>query len=69
MARDNPQFGPEAADFVAQNFYVNDGLTSVDGTEEAISLIDNARSMCAEGGLRLHKFASNDSRHGISSHL
>jgi len=60
VARDNPLFGPEAANFVAQNFYVDDGLTSVNGTADAVSLINNARSMCAEGGLRLHKFASND---------
>ena len=53
------QFGTGAADFVRRNFYVDDGLTSVDAIPHAVELVKNAREMCSEGGLRLHKFASN----------
>lgn len=42
------------------DFYVDDGLTSVETEEEAIQLIHDAQSMCASVGLRLHKFVSNN---------
>ena len=54
------EFGPEAAEFIRRDFYVDDGLKSVSDVDEAKSLIDNTKSMCAKGGLRLHKFVSND---------
>ena len=54
------EFGKEAADFVRQNFYVDDGLKSVETAQDAIALVDNARKMCAKAGLRLHKFVSNN---------
>ncbi|KAK0143561.1 hypothetical protein N1851_018301 [Merluccius polli] len=51
---------PLGAQFVMKNFYVDDGVTSVVNTEDAIKLATEARMLCAKGGLRLHKFMSND---------
>ena len=50
--------GKEAADFVKRNFYVDDGLKSVETIEEAAALADNAIDMCKRGGFKLHKFMS-----------
>ena len=52
--------GREAADFVRRNFYVDDGLKSVQFVEEAKELIKNTKSLCQKGGFRLHKFTSNN---------
>ncbi|XP_043213923.1 uncharacterized protein LOC122377676 [Amphibalanus amphitrite] len=51
--------GKEAAEFVRKNFYIDDGLTSVDSEDEAIDLIDSTRKMCTRGGFTLHKLLSN----------
>ena len=51
---------PEAAKFLQQNFYVDDGITSVDSASEAVSLIKEMRDLCSQGGLHLHKFVSNN---------
>ncbi|KAK3728019.1 hypothetical protein QZH41_000113 [Actinostola sp. cb2023] len=53
------QFGSEAAEFVRNDFYVDDGLKSVAGVKEAIGLIENTKALCTEGGFNLHKFVSN----------
>ena len=53
------EFGDKAADFLRRNFYVDDGLTSVPTTSEAVELIENSQALCASAKLRLHKFASN----------
>ncbi|XP_078380267.1 uncharacterized protein LOC144663229 [Oculina patagonica] len=55
-------FGSEAAEFVRKDFYVDDGLKSVPSTSQAISLIQNTKNLCAEGGFNLHKFISNDKK-------
>ncbi|XP_078371358.1 uncharacterized protein LOC144655010 [Oculina patagonica] len=55
-------FGSEAAEFVRKDFYVDDGLKSVPSTSQAISLIQNTKNLCAEGGFNLHKFTSNDKK-------
>ena len=52
--------GKEAADFVRQDFYVDDGLKSVASQEEAIHLIKNSHELCLKGGFNLHKYISND---------
>jgi hypothetical protein len=52
-------FGSEAANFVRNDFSVDDGLISVDTPQCAISLIKQTKGLCARGGLRLHKFVSN----------
>ena len=49
----------EAADFVKNDFYIDDGLTSVQDVETAISLIDATRKLCGNGGFRVHKVVSN----------
>ena len=51
---------PSAAQFIMHDFYVDDGLTSVESVQEAEDLIRGAREICEKGGLRLHKFVSND---------
>jgi len=53
------EFGVEAASFIKENFYVDDGLKSVPTVREAIELIKNSTEMCMKGGFRLHKFTSN----------
>ena len=52
--------GRQAAEFVRRNFYVDDGLKSVQFVEEAKELIKNTKSVCQKGGFRLHKFTSNN---------
>ena len=53
------EFGSSAADFMRHDFYVDDGLKSVQAVSTAINLIQNSQAMCAKAGLRLHKFSSN----------
>ena len=53
------RFGSEAANFVKNNFYVDDGLKSVPTAEAAISLVKNTKALCQKGGFNLHKFISN----------
>ena len=59
-ANDNEtELGTAAAEFVRRDFYVDDGLTSVDTVEEAIELVKNVKEMCRRGGFNLRKFTSN----------
>ncbi len=51
---------PLGSKFITTDFYVDDGVTSVASTEEAIQVAREARQLCTSGGLRLHKFISND---------
>lgn len=60
LAKENGDLYPKGSRFVMRDFYVDDGLASVESTEEAIQLAREARELCAMGGLRLHKFVSND---------
>ena len=60
IACDNQHsFGKAAADFIHNDFYVDDGVKSLATVPEAIELITNTKSMCSKGGLRLYKFVSN----------
>ena len=52
-------FGSEAAEFVWNDFYVDDGLKSVPTPTEAIELIRNTKALC-KGGFHLHKLVSNE---------
>ena len=54
------EFGSEAAQFVRQDFYVDDGLKSVATADEAVKLIKNVKQMCNSGGFNLHKFVLNN---------
>lgn len=51
---------PEAARFIEEDFYVDDGLHSCETQEQAITLIEDTRNLCQRGGLFLHKFLSNN---------
>jgi hypothetical protein len=55
-------FGVQAREFVSNNFYVDDGLTTCPTSEEATNVIQNTRLMLATANLRVHKIASNSLR-------
>ena len=60
VASDNEaEFGSHVADFLWNDFYVDDGLKSVPSVEDAVRMIKSSQDMCRKGGLCLHKFASN----------
>ena len=42
-----------------QNFYVDDGLISIETVKEAVGLVRNVKEMCKWGDFNLHKFTSN----------
>ncbi|XP_048846374.1 uncharacterized protein LOC125717469 [Brienomyrus brachyistius] len=50
---------PLAASFILQNFYVDDGLISIDTAEQAIQLVHDVQKVFVKGKLHLHKFVSN----------
>ncbi|GAA6067476.1 uncharacterized protein LOC103911210 [Tachysurus ichikawai] len=60
LAQQHKAKHPSASVFVEKNFYVDDGLTSVRSVNEAKELIVDAQALCKRGGLRLHKFNSNE---------
>lgn len=49
---------PLAAVFIRKNFYVDDGLISVDSVQRVNQLVNEAREVFSKGQLRLHKFVS-----------
>ncbi|XP_033102415.1 uncharacterized protein LOC117105399 [Anneissia japonica] len=53
------KYGQDALEFVQNNFYVDDGLQSVETADEAIDLIQRTVAMLKEGGFKLHEFLSN----------
>ena len=53
------RFGQEAANFLQNDFYVDDGLKSFTTPENDIDIIRSTQAMHAAVNLRLHKFASN----------
>ena len=60
IAQDHEEaFGTEVANFVKHDFYVDDGVKSVDTDEHAISLARKMKQLCVKGGLYPHKFVSN----------
>ena len=56
------EYGSQAASFITNDFYVDDGLISVNSEEDAIQLALQTSKLCKEGGLRLCKFVSNNKR-------
>ena len=50
-----------AQKFISSNFYVDDGLCSVNSVSEAIDLLNQTRDVCSRGNLRVHKLLSNKS--------
>jgi len=53
------EFGPDVVRFIHDDFYVDDGLTSVPTAIQAIQLVKDSVELCARSGLKLHKFISN----------
>ena len=53
------KFDDATVRFIQRNFYVDDGLASVDSEADAIQLVREARNLCSTGKLRLHKFITN----------
>ena len=51
---------PSAARFITRDFYVDDGLASVESAKQAKDLIQEALEICNKAGVRLHKFIAND---------
>ena len=47
----------EVSQFIRQDFYIDDGLTSV--VDESAAVINSVKSACRSRGFHLHKFASN----------
>ncbi len=60
------RFGPEVAETVRRDFYVDDWLKSVGDVSTAIPLVKGVGDLCAAGGFNLTKFVSN-SREVIES--
>ncbi|XP_071138485.1 uncharacterized protein [Mytilus edulis] len=55
------EFGKDVKDYVVRNFYVDDGLNSLPNSSQAIDLMRRTQeALKTNGGLRLHKSASND---------
>nr|XP_055049264.1 uncharacterized protein LOC129434357 [Misgurnus anguillicaudatus] len=54
------QYSKDTIRFIQRNFYVDDGLASVQTEEEAIQLVKESRELCYTGKLKLHKFISNN---------
>ncbi|XP_071963458.1 uncharacterized protein [Antedon mediterranea] len=54
------QYGKPVADFIRNDFYVDDGLKSLPSEADAIQLIDSSTKMCAKAGLTLHKWVTNN---------
>ena len=53
------EYGEQAASFMRNDFYVDDGLKSVATAASAVELVKNVKAMCHQGGFNLHKFLSN----------
>ena len=51
--------GEEVAEFVHNNFYIDDGIKSVPSVGHAINLIERTKTLCRKGSFKLHKFISN----------
>ena len=59
-ANDNEtNLGPEEANFIHKDFYVDDGLTSMESVHDAVTLIKDTKEMCRRGGFKLHKITSS----------
>jgi len=54
------EYGEEAANFIRNDFYVDDGLKSVHTPAPAVELVKNVKAMCHQGGFNLHKFLSKN---------
>ncbi|XP_035986916.1 uncharacterized protein LOC118560197 [Fundulus heteroclitus] len=60
LASEHEKEYPLASSFINKNFYVDDGLISIDSVNKAKQLVTEAQEVCAKAKLRLHKFVSNN---------
>ena len=60
-AQDNEElYGKNVATILERNFYVDDMLKSFSTAEEAITVIQQVKDLCSNGGFNLTKFISNN---------
>ena len=60
VAEDYRNISTEATRFLKDDFYVDDGVTSVSTPQEAKELIKAATTICTKANIRLHKFTCNN---------
>ena len=53
------EFGEDVRKFVVDNFYVDDGITSVPISAQTIRLLRRTQQILSTTGIRLHKISSN----------
>ena len=53
-------YGKDVATILERNFYVDDMLKSFPTAEEAITVIQQVKDICSNGGFNLKKFISNN---------
>ena len=53
------EFGSDVKEFIHNDFYVDDGMTSVATVNDAVDLVQRTIGLCAKGNLQVHKFVSN----------
>ena len=70
-ARENMETHPHAVQAVLDSFYVDDGLTSANSTEEAVQLCKELQELSTLGGFVLHEWKTSQSAvaEHIPSHL
>ena len=56
------EYGPEAANTLRRNFYVDDVLKSASTEDETIKLEKDTKAVCQKGGFSLTKFVGNTER-------
>ena len=54
-------FPDQVKDFIVDNFYVDDGVLSVNTPEDALFIFSNTKALLESGGLKVHKVVSNSS--------
>jgi len=50
------------ATFIRKDFYVANGLRSVESVQDAVTLVKNTKEMFKRGGFKLLKFTSSDKK-------
>ena len=55
-------YGSEPADFVRQDFYVDDGIKSIAPAAQASALIKSRTILLVKGGFNLHNLICNSKR-------
>lgn len=50
------------ATFIRKDFYVANGLTSVESVQDSATLVKNTKEMFKRGGFKLLKFTSSDKK-------